>query len=110
MSLVQYLVDFGKSVFITSYEAHHHNQSTLLTPSFGNCVLAFHLVLKHLQQNVNLMILFYPKSLKSATKILKIDTQINIFGLKGFFHCKNVIKRSHYFPEIIFLKNSNFSF
>ena len=43
--------------------------STLQTPSFGNCVFAFHLLLKHLRQNVISPSFCIPKVVKSATKI-----------------------------------------
>ena len=35
--------------------------TTLLTPSFGNCLFAHHLVLKHLQQNVSLSSFYITK-------------------------------------------------
>ena len=48
-----------------------------LTPSFGNCIFACHLVLKH---PLTYMILSFcvPKVLKNATKILNIGSQIKI--------------------------------
>ena len=52
--------------------------TTHLTPSFGNCLFAYHLVLKHLQQNVNVSSCCIPKVtlVKSVTQILKIGYQM----------------------------------
>ena len=47
-------------------------ESNLLTPSVGNCLFAYRLVLKHLQQNVILPFFCIPKVLKSATKNWKL--------------------------------------
>ena len=45
---------------------------TLLTPSFGNRLFAYHLVLNHPLINVILLSFCIPKVVKSATKNLKI--------------------------------------
>ena len=42
--------------------------STLLTPSFGNHLFAYHLVLKHPLTNMTLSSFCIPKVVKSATK------------------------------------------
>ena len=44
--------------------------STLLTPSFGNHLFAYHLVLKHPLTNMILSSFCIPKVVKSATKKL----------------------------------------
>ena len=43
------------------------SKTTLLTPSFGNCLFAYHHVLKHFKQNVIISSFCIPKVLKSAT-------------------------------------------
>ena len=47
-------------------------KSTPLTPSFGNCIFACHLVLKHPLTFMILSSFYIPKVLKNATKILNI--------------------------------------
>ena len=68
-------------------------------PSFGNCLSAYHLVLKHPQQSVFLSLFCIPKVALSATQkwksddIWKVQPQIKLDG--AFFHCENVSKGSH---------------
>ena len=49
-------------------------RSTLLTPSFGNHLFQYHLVLKHPHTNMILSSFCIPKVVKSATKKLKIGS------------------------------------
>ena len=53
-------------------------KTTLLTPSLGNHFFAYHLVLEQTHENMILSSFCILKVVKSATKILKIGSQIKI--------------------------------
>ena len=62
--------------------------SLQVTPSFGNHLFTYHPVLKHPHTNMIMSSLCMPKVVKSATKFLKIGSQINDLDLGFFYMCK----------------------
>ena len=49
---------------------------TLFTPSFGNCLFACYLILKHFQQNVTISSFCISKVVKGAANFFKIAQQM----------------------------------
>ena len=79
------------------------SELTLLTPSFGKCPFAYHLVLNHPLAYMILSYFFIPKFVKIAAKIWNIGQQNKNLTPKnnldsGFFCSENVSKGSHYLP------------
>ena len=71
------LVSYFESVICSKNTFHELSDKiniTLLTPSFGNHLFAYHLVLKHPHTNMILSSFCIPNVVKSATKILKMGS------------------------------------
>ena len=77
---------------------------TLISPSIGNCFIAFHLVTKNFQQNVMLAAFCIPEGVKRTTKILKMAWRIiilrsKIISTRSFSIVKMLAREVNIFPE-----------